>query len=99
MFLYTRDSSINPIGWDDEETVIPIGFNYTLGVIEHDTLVLNSNGYFITADLKYEFNPFYVDLIGVGDETSAGYALEGNRILKIEINNAGSHEDTTGTSF
>jgi hypothetical protein len=90
-----------PIGWDDEETVIPIGFNYSLGGIQHDTLVLSSNGYFLTADQNYEFNPYYVDLIGVGDETSAGYVLEGtegNRILKIEINNAGFYEDTTETA-
>jgi len=90
-----------PIGWDDEETVIPIGFNYSLGGIQHDTLILSSNGYFLTADQNYEFNPYYVDLIGVGDETSAGYVLEGtegNRILKIEINNAGFYEDTTETA-
>lgn len=90
-----------PIGWDDEETLIPIGFPLNLGGVQHDSLLINSNGYFTTADGNYEFNPYYVDLIGVGDETAAGYLLdgiEGNRILKIEINNAGFYEDTTGTA-
>ena len=90
-----------PIGWDDEETMIPIGFPFSLGGVQHDSLLINSNGYFTTADGNYEFNPYYVDLIGVGDETAAGFLLdgtEGNRILKIEINNAGFYEDTTGTA-
>jgi hypothetical protein len=90
-----------PIGWDDEETTIPIGFPFSLGGVQHDSLLINSNGYFTTADGNYEFNPYYVDLIGVGDETAAGYLLdgtEGNRILKIEINNAGFYEDTTETA-
>lgn len=90
-----------PIGWDDEELFIPIGFTLNLGGVQHDSLLLNSNGYFLTEDGNYEFNPYYVDLIGAGDETSAGYLLEGtegNRILKIEINNAGFYEDTTTTA-
>jgi hypothetical protein len=90
-----------PIGWDDEEMMIPIGFPFSLGGVQHDSLLINSNGYCTTADGNYEFNPYYVDLIGVRDETAAGFLLdgtEGNRILKIEINNAGFYEDTTGTA-
>lgn len=90
-----------PIGWDDEESLIPIGFTLSIAGNEYDSLVLNSNGYIFTPDGNYEFNPYYVDLIGAGDETSVGYQLEGdagNQIFKVEVSNAGFFEDTTGTT-
>ena len=90
-----------PIGWDDEEALIPIGFTLSIAGNTYDSLVLSSNGYIYTEDGSYEFNPYYVDMIGAGDETSVGYQLEGtagNQIFKVEFSNAGFFEDTTGTA-
>lgn len=90
-----------PLDWDDEVRTVGFGFSFPAGGLMHDSLILNTNGYLTTYDGNFEFNPYYVDLRGMGDETAITYVREGelgNRILKVEYFQAGFYDDTTGTA-
>lgn len=90
-----------PLDWDDEVRTVGFGFSFPAGGLMHDSLILNTNGYLTTYDGNFEFNPYYVDMRGRGDETAITVAREGelgNRILKVEYFQAGFYDDTTGTA-
>jgi hypothetical protein len=90
-----------PFAWDDEYSIVALGFGFPVGESVYDSLAISSNGWGITPDEVHEFNAYYVDLVAAGDETSASYkteAVDGVNVLKIEMLNAGFFEDATGTA-
>jgi len=104
--VYSQLTSTTSIGadvaWDDLDFYIPIGFPFPAGGIFHDSLRVNTNGYLTTTDENYEFNGYYVDMIGRGDESPILYKVDTSeieKIFKIEYRNVGFYEDTLETSI
>ncbi|MDP1621590.1 MAG: T9SS type A sorting domain-containing protein [Bacteroidales bacterium] len=94
--------------WDDPEDSIPVGFNFKLYDLVLDTVYLGIGyGGLVSSVIDTNFEadylvlPFETDLIDRGNisgisQSPISYKLEGasgNRILKVEWNNAGFYDE------
>ena len=95
------------VDWDDQDFYLPIGFPFPAGGFLHDSMRLSTNGYLVntdgdSVDGNYEFNGYYVDMVGRGDESPILFKVDSSgieKIFKIEYRNVGFYEDTSGNAF
>ncbi len=97
--------------WDDPEYSIPVGFPFEINGHAVTSLMFGASGFLLMAptsdpDVSTVVFPFETDLIDRGviidaSQSPISYLVEGDpgsRILKVEINNAGSfYEFQSGT--
>ncbi|PHR10804.1 MAG: hypothetical protein COA40_13180 [Aequorivita sp.] len=100
--------------WDDPGFTIPLGFSFNIATYTFDTIyilgwstggLVSSNP--VDGDIIPIFNPIAQDIIDLGfdsgiSESNISYKTEGaagSRILKLEWNNVGFFEDSTGDDF
>ncbi len=100
--------------WDDPGYTIPLGFNFSFGTYNFDTIyilewsvggVLSSNP--VDGGIVPLFVPIGQDLIDLGftsgvSQSNISYITEGvsgSKILKIEWNNVGFFDDSTESDF
>lgn len=100
--------------WDDPGYTIPIGFNFSFGTYTFSTIYIlewSVGGVLSSSPVDGGIVPLFVpmgqDLIDLGfnsgvSQSNISYKTEGtagSRILKIEWNNVGFWEDSTGSDF
>lgn len=101
--------------WDDPGYVVPIGFDFQIGSLTVDTIFISEDGLggLVATDPTIDgpevglFGPILQDIIDRGDGSSTSLSpisfrldgSEGNRILKLEWNNAGFFDNTDLEDF
>ncbi|MBL4625950.1 MAG: T9SS type A sorting domain-containing protein [Flavobacteriales bacterium] len=87
--------------WDDEEVHIPIGFDFEFYDLTFDSLYVSDYVWFIDATGDYWIDAYSADFIDRGPispSSPRSYKTEGavgNRIMKIEWNNAGFYYENS----
>lgn len=101
--------------WDDPGYIIPLGFDFEIGLLTTDTIVISEfgSGGLVNTDPDIdaeEFGlivPVFQDLVDRGNNSSTSLSpisfrvdgAAGNRILKLEWNNAGFFNNTNLEDF
>jgi hypothetical protein len=104
----TGSTAVSAAGWDEDQYLSPIGFNFSIGGQTVTDMAVDDNGMILFVDVtaqavKGAVFPFSADMMDRANTTSpsvisvATSGTAGSRITKIEWKNAGFYDQANST--